>query len=67
VGSQPRWIEPLARRLFPHVLRLRALAREHGGEVQLFCAHDPVELGRYQNNSTALVPGGVSSTMNRPV
>ena len=27
--------------------RLRQLAREHSDEVQLFCAHDPVELGRY--------------------
>jgi glyoxylase-like metal-dependent hydrolase (beta-lactamase superfamily II) len=26
--------------------RLRELAREHGDEVRLFCAHDPVELAR---------------------
>jgi glyoxylase-like metal-dependent hydrolase (beta-lactamase superfamily II) len=26
--------------------RLRELARDHGGEVRLFCAHDPVELER---------------------
>jgi len=26
--------------------RLRQLAREHGGEVDLFCAHDPAELER---------------------
>lgn len=26
--------------------RLLGLAREHGGEVALFCAHDPVELAR---------------------
>ncbi len=26
--------------------RLRELARDHGDEVRLFCAHDPVELGR---------------------
>ncbi|HZR38067.1 MAG TPA: MBL fold metallo-hydrolase [Nevskia sp.] len=27
--------------------RLLQLAREHGAEVDLFCAHDPVELARY--------------------
>ncbi len=27
--------------------RLRQLAAEHGDEVELFCAHDPVELERY--------------------
>ncbi len=27
--------------------RLLQLARSHGGEVSLFCAHDPVELARY--------------------
>ena len=27
--------------------RLLELARNHGGEVELFCAHDPVELARY--------------------
>jgi 4-hydroxy-3-methylbut-2-enyl diphosphate reductase IspH len=26
--------------------RLRELAREHGDEVRMFCAHDPVELER---------------------
>jgi glyoxylase-like metal-dependent hydrolase (beta-lactamase superfamily II) len=26
--------------------RLRELARSHGDEVRLFCAHDPVELQR---------------------
>ena len=26
--------------------RLRELARGHGDEVRLFCAHDPVELER---------------------
>ena len=26
--------------------RLRELALNHGGEVRLFCAHDPVELER---------------------
>lgn len=28
--------------------RLRELAREHGTEVQLFCAHDPIELREFQ-------------------
>ena len=28
--------------------RLRELARDHGDEVRLFCAHDPVELEREQ-------------------
>jgi glyoxylase-like metal-dependent hydrolase (beta-lactamase superfamily II) len=27
--------------------RLRALSRQHGGEVRIFCAHDPVELQRF--------------------
>lgn len=27
--------------------RLRKLAKHHGGEVELFCAHDPVEFARY--------------------
>ena len=26
--------------------RIRALQREHGGEVEIFCAHDPWELRR---------------------
>jgi len=29
-------------------LRLRTLAHEHAGEVQVFCAHDFMELDRYQ-------------------
>ncbi|RJF94934.1 MBL fold metallo-hydrolase [Oleomonas cavernae] len=29
--------------------RLRRLAADHGDEVELFCAHDPVELDRYTN------------------
>ena len=28
--------------------RLKALAEKHGAEVELFCAHDPEELARYQ-------------------
>lgn len=28
--------------------RLRELKRDHGGEVRLFCAHDPVELARHR-------------------
>lgn len=30
--------------------RLRGLARDHGEEVRLFCAHDPVELAREQRS-----------------
>lgn len=29
-------------------LRLRELRRDHGGEVRIFCAHDPVELESFQ-------------------
>ena len=49
--SRSRWMEPVARRLFPQIPRLRALVREHGNSVQLFCAHDPFELMRYQSNA----------------
>ena len=31
--------------------RLRQLASEHGDEVELFCAHDPTELARYESRS----------------
>ena len=31
--------------------RLRELARYHGAEVRLFCAHDPVELEREQRDA----------------
>jgi hypothetical protein len=27
--------------------RLRDLARDHGGDVRLFCAHDPKEFERF--------------------
>lgn len=47
----PRWIAPLARRLFPHVPRLRALARQHGDKVRLFCSHDPGEFASLQRRS----------------
>jgi hypothetical protein len=33
--------------------RLRELAREHGDEVRLFCAHDHVELKREQERAAA--------------
>jgi glyoxylase-like metal-dependent hydrolase (beta-lactamase superfamily II) len=46
--SRPRWIQPLATRLFPHLPRLRALHRDHGDEIEIFCAHDPFELARLQ-------------------
>jgi len=47
-GSRPGWMEPLARRLFPHVPRLRELARNRGREVRLFCSHDAFELSEFQ-------------------
>jgi glyoxylase-like metal-dependent hydrolase (beta-lactamase superfamily II) len=39
----PSWAGPLERRLFPGgpLLQLRALMRDHGEDVRLFCAHDP--------------------------
>jgi glyoxylase-like metal-dependent hydrolase (beta-lactamase superfamily II) len=42
----PGW---MARRLLPHVPRLRALVHDHGDEIQLFCAHDPFEFSKFQN------------------
>jgi glyoxylase-like metal-dependent hydrolase (beta-lactamase superfamily II) len=42
----PGW---MARRLLPHVPRLRALVHDHGDKVQLFCAHDPFEFSKFQN------------------
>lgn len=45
---RPRFIKPLLRKLFPHAPRLQVLLREHGGEVEIFCAHDPEELARLQ-------------------
>jgi glyoxylase-like metal-dependent hydrolase (beta-lactamase superfamily II) len=47
-GSRPRWMEPIAQRLFPHVPRLHELAQTHGHEVRLFCAHDAFELSEFQ-------------------
>ena len=44
--SRPGWIQPLADRLFPHAPRLRTLYREHGDEIDIFCAHDPYEFSR---------------------
>ncbi len=49
--SRPRWIQPLADRLFPHVPRLQTLYREHGDEIDIFCAHDPYELARLQGKA----------------
>jgi hypothetical protein len=31
--------------------RMRALVRDHGDEVEIFSAHDPAELARYQPSS----------------
>lgn len=47
--SRPSWIQPAATRLFSQVPRLRDLLRQHGDEIDLFCAHDPFELARLQN------------------
>ncbi len=43
--SRARW-PPTARRAPRNEQRLNELARDHGDEVRLFCAHDPVELER---------------------
>lgn len=40
--------------------RLRALARDHGGEVRIFCAHDPIELAA-SAPVEGLAPAGGSS------
>ncbi|MBM7060668.1 MBL fold metallo-hydrolase [Pseudomonas sp. UL073] len=37
--------KPAAR--IANIKRLRQLAANHSGEIELFCAHDPVELARY--------------------
>lgn len=50
-GSRPGWMEPLARRLFPHVPRLRELVCNHGNEVRLLCAHDAFELSEFQGSN----------------
>jgi hypothetical protein len=39
--------------------RLRALARQQAGEVQVFCAHDPVEFERITGQS-------ISQPLHRP-
>ena len=36
--------------------RLQELALNHGDEVEIFCAHDPVELQRYTDLNTAPTP-----------
>lgn len=48
--SRPKWAQPLVRRLFPHIPRLRALLRGHGDKVKLFCAHDPFELAELKSH-----------------
>lgn len=48
--SRPKWIQPLANRLFPHSPRLQALYRQHGDEIEIFCAHDPFELAKLQTS-----------------
>lgn len=48
--SRPKWIQPLAQRLFPYVPRLQALQRQHSDEIEIFCAHDPFELAQHQKH-----------------
>jgi glyoxylase-like metal-dependent hydrolase (beta-lactamase superfamily II) len=36
--------------------RLRVLARDHAAEIEVFCAHDPVELARCQERSSSPTP-----------
>jgi glyoxylase-like metal-dependent hydrolase (beta-lactamase superfamily II) len=48
----PRWFQPVEQLVEEPVLRLRALAREHGDEVRLFCAHDGQMFAVLQGNTT---------------
>jgi glyoxylase-like metal-dependent hydrolase (beta-lactamase superfamily II) len=46
--SRPKWIQPLANRLFPHVPLLKKIYQWHGDEIEFFCSHDPFELASLQ-------------------
>lgn len=46
-------IQAIASARMRNLVRLRELARQHGNEVALFCAHDPVELARYTPRPSA--------------
>ena len=54
-GSRPGWMEPLARRIFPPIPRLRELVRNHGLMVRLFCAHDAFELAEFQSSNQGVL------------
>lgn len=54
-GAMPAGLRALERATEKHpearrnsLARLQALARDHGDEVELFCAHDPTEMARYE-------------------
>jgi len=47
----PWWFRPVERHFEKPVLRLRALAREHGDEVRLFCAHDRQTFNEMQSTA----------------
>ncbi|HEY6555863.1 MAG TPA: MBL fold metallo-hydrolase [Polyangiaceae bacterium] len=49
-----------------NLVRLAELAREHGSEVQIFCAHDPVELERMQRNARAESPASAATATSTP-
>jgi glyoxylase-like metal-dependent hydrolase (beta-lactamase superfamily II) len=53
----PGWARPLANSMFPSktLATIRALLRNHGGEVEVFCSHDRVEFARYRADQ--LLPG----------
>ena len=44
--------------------RLRRLRQEHGGEIELFCAHDPIEYERLAGCSQRS-PAGIERTHDR--
>jgi glyoxylase-like metal-dependent hydrolase (beta-lactamase superfamily II) len=52
----PGWARPLERYMFPDapLERVRALLREHGGEVRAFCSHDRVEFARLARGQAAM-------------
>jgi glyoxylase-like metal-dependent hydrolase (beta-lactamase superfamily II) len=45
-------IAALPRERVRNLARLRELALNHGDEIELFCAHDPVELERYTRQTS---------------
>ncbi len=47
LGLFENMVQTLPRQRRQNLARLRGLATTHGDQVELFCAHDPVELARY--------------------